>query len=76
MTTSLATKFGPQPLRFYECGCCEYLHPVAWDGDCRDDANRFSLDQLDDKYGYDGWEELFPGDSDSPYEFYYEEGEE
>lgn len=25
----------------YECGICDHLHPWSWDGDCRDDANRY-----------------------------------
>jgi hypothetical protein len=25
----------------YECGICDCLHPWDWDGDCREDANRF-----------------------------------
>lgn len=25
----------------YECGICDSLHPWDWDGDCRDDENRF-----------------------------------
>jgi len=27
--------------RMYECGICECYHPWEFDGDCRDDANRF-----------------------------------
>ena len=26
------------------CGCCDQYHPKGFDGDCRDDANRFSVD--------------------------------
>lgn len=25
----------------YECGICECYHPWNWQGDCREDANRF-----------------------------------
>ena len=25
----------------YECGICSCLHPWEWDGDCREDANRY-----------------------------------
>lgn len=25
----------------YECGICGCYHPADWDGDCRDDSNRF-----------------------------------
>lgn len=49
--------------RFVHCGCCECYHPVAFAGDCRDDANRFAAGDLDDRYGFDGWEEVGP-DSD------------
>ena len=27
--------------KLYECGICDCYHPWDWDGDCRDDANRF-----------------------------------
>jgi len=30
----------------YECGICGCLHPWEFDGDCRDDANRYG-DSLD-----------------------------
>ncbi|HEY6766622.1 MAG TPA: hypothetical protein VI386_17825 [Candidatus Sulfotelmatobacter sp.] len=62
--------FGPQervpdtkPIpQFYECGICGHCHPILWDGDCRDDNNRFTNQELDDKYGADGWEEVpMPG---------------
>jgi len=43
---------------FYDCGICECYHPAEWDGDCRDDANRFNIEQLDDRYGVHGWEEV------------------
>lgn len=26
----------------YECGICDCLHPWDWNGDCRDDANRYA----------------------------------
>lgn len=34
------------PRKYYECGICDCIHPWNWDGDCRDDANRLSLEQL------------------------------
>lgn len=62
------SRFGPQkftdpkPAVFYSCGGCEHYHPINWNGDCRDDANRFTGDDLDEKYGSDGWTEtLSPG---------------
>jgi hypothetical protein len=61
---ALSTRFGPQPFtdpqppQFYECGICDHYHPINWDGDCRDDTNRFAGDELDEKYTMDGWEEV------------------
>ncbi len=43
--------------QFYECGICDHLHPKVWDGDCRDDRNRFTLSDLEILYGSD-WEEV------------------
>ncbi len=45
--------------KFIECGCCRCMHPLNFSGDCRDDDNRFTLDQLDNKYGVLGWEEIY-----------------
>ena len=33
-------------LKFYECSICEHYHPWAWNGDCRDDLNRYHEDDL------------------------------
>lgn len=43
---------------YYECGCCSCYHPATWDGDCRDDANRYALGELDEKHGAFGWLEV------------------
>lgn len=53
---------------FYHCGICEHWHPINWDGDCRDDASRFSTSDLEDRYGQqdDGWLEApMPGGEES-----------
>jgi hypothetical protein len=34
--------------KFYECGICDCIHPWEWDGDCREDAARLSLDDIPD----------------------------
>lgn len=47
-----------ESLEFYQCGICDCYHPRQWNGDCRDDKNRFAVDQLDEKYGPDGWTEV------------------
>jgi len=49
---------------FVECGCCGSLHPKNFCGECRDDDNRFNADQLDEKYGAGGWEEIPLDDED------------
>lgn len=45
--------------RFFECGGCDHHHPFGWSGDCRDDAQRYSLDRLDRTYGEQGWVEVY-----------------
>ena len=48
--------------RFYECGICTQMHSAEWNGDCRQDDARFNIEDLDAKYGQDGWEEIdMPG---------------
>lgn len=43
----IINRFGPQSSvraigdRLYDCGICNQFHPVGWDGDCRDDNNRY-----------------------------------
>ena len=34
-----------EPVKLYECGICSCLHPWNWDGDCREDANRYGTSQ-------------------------------
>jgi ribosomal protein L37AE/L43A len=43
------------PSMFFLCDQCEHYHPEGFDGDCRDDDNRFTAEELDDTYGEDGW---------------------
>lgn len=31
-----------KPHTLYECGICCCVHPWYWNGDCREDANRYS----------------------------------
>lgn len=45
-------------LTFEQCGCCGLLHHRTYMGDCRDDASRFTHDQLDKRWGVDGWREI------------------
>ncbi len=46
---------GDRTPEFVECGGCNCYHPAAFEGDCRDDDNRFASAQLDELYGLDGW---------------------
>jgi hypothetical protein len=45
-------------VEYYLCGCCECYHPAKWDGDCRENANRYAMDELDTKHGPLGWVEV------------------
>ena len=43
---------------FIECADCGYYHPEDFYGDCRDDSNRFSYDELPDHAEYYDLDEL------------------
>lgn len=58
MPTDRFMTIQPAKPQFYFCGICGEWHPAGSDGDCRDDANRFTYDQLDAKYGVGGWAEV------------------
>jgi hypothetical protein len=40
--------------RYYECCICGHYHPRDWNGDCRDDAHRFTLQEIESVYGLEG----------------------
>ncbi len=42
---------------YYLCEICGAHHPWKWNGDCRDDANRFTYESLDVLHGPNGWDE-------------------
>jgi hypothetical protein len=42
---------------YYLCGICGAHHPWRWNGDCRDNTNRFTYEQLDTLHGSSGWDE-------------------
>jgi hypothetical protein len=50
---------------FYECGICGAYHSADWNGDCREDAARIDPNDLDKKYGFDGWREIDMDDVDA-----------
>lgn len=47
-----------QKPKFYECGICGAWHSDSFTGDCREDSARFNMEDLDSKYGVEGWEEV------------------
>ena len=51
---------------YYECGICEHLHPWNWNGDCREDANRFTLEQVEGNTQIRTWEERLATDAAAP----------
>lgn len=34
-------------IRYLECGCCGCYHKEGYGGDCRDDNERYNLDDLE-----------------------------
>jgi hypothetical protein len=56
-TIALRTTADKRP-KFFLCRGCDRWHPLGFGGDCRDDAMRFSSNQLDDLFpdaNKDGW---------------------
>lgn len=41
INTGKVSEIPDTQIALYECGQCDCYHPWSWDGDCRDDANRF-----------------------------------
>lgn len=41
---------------YYDCGICDHFHSWDFNGDCRDDKNRFTYDDLDKIHGPSGYE--------------------
>jgi hypothetical protein len=46
---------GARP-QFYDCGICGSWHSILWNADCRDDANRFACDEIDEALGAFNWD--------------------
>lgn len=34
-------------VRYLECGCCGWYHKEGYEGDCRNDDERYTLKELD-----------------------------
>lgn len=41
---------------YYDCEICGHYHPWEWNGDCRDNANRFTCNEIDAKHRREGYE--------------------
>lgn len=42
--------------KVYYCGICDHYHRADWDGDCRDDAERFTLAEIITHFGVEGFD--------------------
>lgn len=48
---------------FYECGICDCYHRWTWNGDCREDGERFTLDQIPESAEIRSMEERITADA-------------
>lgn len=44
--------------QYFECGICSSWHRADWWGDCRDDRERLTVDDINARHGDLGWEEV------------------
>lgn len=44
--------------RYYECGICGHIHPWEFNGDCRADDMRFTVNEIEAKHSKTGFEVL------------------
>ena len=51
---------------FYECGICGAMHALHWDGDCRQDDARLSVEDIEARHGDDWIEVSMPGGEEAP----------
>lgn len=51
--------------KFYECGICDHLHRWEFNGDCREDAQRFCYEDLADSAEVAGWDDRLAEDGQS-----------
>ncbi len=43
---------------YYDCEICSHFHPWDWNGDCRDNKNRLTYDDLDERHGENNYKVL------------------
>lgn len=44
--------------QYFDCGCCGQMHHVEFNGDCRNNEERFIAPELDSLHGVEGWDEV------------------
>ena len=51
--------------KVFHCGCCDEFHRSEFTGDCRDDSERLSIEDIITRFGIEGkdWEEITPLES-------------
>ena len=42
-------------MKFYECGCCGQYHKQGYEGDCRNDSERYSTEEVVDMIAQEEW---------------------
>lgn len=42
--------------RFYDCEICGHIHPWEFNGDCRDDSMRFTINEIEATHRKTGFE--------------------
>jgi hypothetical protein len=48
-------KHTPGKVYYVDCDICGHFHSEDWDGDCRDNTARYTVEELDAKHGANGW---------------------
>lgn len=43
---------------YTECGCCGHYHHKGFSGDCRDNSQRFTAEQIEKMHGWTVWDRV------------------
>ena|SRR3990167_7440931 len=52
------TKLFSPTATYYDCDCCGAMHANEFTGDCRDDAARLDIYEIDSHHGLNNWSEV------------------
>lgn len=47
-----------KPMLYRECGCCGHYHRMEFTGDCRENAHRFTADEIEKMHGWTIWDQV------------------